>query len=46
MPQSFQVGLTIRQKEPVNLETAADQIDTFLTPAELFYIRSHFPAPI
>jgi DMSO/TMAO reductase YedYZ molybdopterin-dependent catalytic subunit len=45
MPQSFQVGLTIRQKEPVNLETPSDQIDTFLTPAELFYIRSHFPAP-
>src|ERR1700722_12441173 len=45
MPQSSQVGLTIRQKEPVNLETATDQIDTFLTPAELFYIRSHFPAP-
>jgi DMSO/TMAO reductase YedYZ molybdopterin-dependent catalytic subunit len=43
MSQSF--GLTIRQKEPVNLETAVDQIDTFLTPADLFYIRSHFPAP-
>jgi DMSO/TMAO reductase YedYZ molybdopterin-dependent catalytic subunit len=45
MPQSFQIGLTIRQKEPVNLETATDQIDTFLTPSELFYIRSHFSAP-
>lgn len=45
MPQSVQVGLTIRQKEPVNLETAVDEIYTFLTPADLFYIRSHFPAP-
>lgn len=45
MPQSLQVGLTIRQKEPVNLETAEDQLDTFLTPAELFYIRTHFPMP-
>ena len=45
MPQSPQVGLTIRQKEPLNLETATDQIDSFLTPAELFYIRSHFPSP-
>jgi hypothetical protein len=45
MPQSSQVGLTIRQKEPTNLETAVDQIETFLTPAELFYIRAHFPAP-
>jgi DMSO/TMAO reductase YedYZ molybdopterin-dependent catalytic subunit len=45
MPQSSQVGLIIRQKEPTNLEAAVDQIDTFLTPAELFYIRDHFPAP-
>src|SRR6201988_3137892 len=39
------VGLIIRQKEPNNLETPFDQIDSFLTPTELFYIRSHFPAP-
>jgi DMSO/TMAO reductase YedYZ molybdopterin-dependent catalytic subunit len=45
MPQSSQVGLTIRQREPANLETAVDQVDTFLTPAELFYIRDHFRAP-
>jgi DMSO/TMAO reductase YedYZ molybdopterin-dependent catalytic subunit len=45
MPPSSQVGLIIRQKEPTNLEAAVDQIDTFLTPAELFYIRDHFPAP-
>lgn len=45
MPQPGRVGLTIRQKEPTNLETAHDQIDSFLTPAELFYIRDHFPAP-
>src|ERR1700742_225487 len=39
-------GLIIRQKEPTNLETPADhQIDSYLTPAELFYIRSHFAAP-
>jgi DMSO/TMAO reductase YedYZ molybdopterin-dependent catalytic subunit len=43
--QSSQVGLTIRQKEPSNLETAVDQISSFLTPAELFYIRDHFPTP-
>lgn len=35
----------IRQKEPSNLETPFDQVDSFLTPTELFYIRSHFPAP-
>ena len=38
-------GLIIRQKEPANLETPLDQVDTYLTPTELFYIRSHFPAP-
>jgi DMSO/TMAO reductase YedYZ molybdopterin-dependent catalytic subunit len=38
-------GLIIRQKEPNNLETPFDEIDSFLTPTELFYIRSHFPAP-
>src|SRR5260370_22739695 len=39
------VGLTSRQKEPTNLETPLDQVDSYLTPTELFYIRSHFPAP-
>src|SRR5258707_12755005 len=43
--QSFSVGLIIRQKEPNNLETPFDQVDSFLTPMELFYIRSHFPTP-
>ena len=38
-------GLIIRQQDPKNLETPFDQIDSFLTPTELFYIRSHFPAP-
>jgi DMSO/TMAO reductase YedYZ molybdopterin-dependent catalytic subunit len=38
-------GLIIRQKEPTNLETPLDQVDSYLTPAELFYIRSHFTAP-
>src|SRR5258707_973460 len=43
--QSSSLGLIIRQKEPTNLETPFDQVDSYLTPAELFYIRSHFPAP-
>src|SRR6266436_429308 len=42
---SSSVGLIIRQKEPRNLETPFDQLDSFLTPTELFYIRSHFPTP-
>ncbi|HZI41096.1 MAG TPA: sulfite oxidase [Gemmatimonadaceae bacterium] len=43
--QISRVGLTIRQKEPVNLETPLDRVDSYLTPAELFYIRDHFKAP-
>jgi DMSO/TMAO reductase YedYZ molybdopterin-dependent catalytic subunit len=38
-------GLTIRQKEPKNLEAPFDRIDSHLTPTGLFYIRSHFPLP-
>jgi DMSO/TMAO reductase YedYZ molybdopterin-dependent catalytic subunit len=43
--QTNSAGLIIRQKEPANLETPLDQVDSYLTPAELFYIRSHFKAP-
>jgi len=43
--QINRVGLTIRQKEPVNLETPLDQVDSYITPTELFYIRDHFKAP-
>jgi DMSO/TMAO reductase YedYZ molybdopterin-dependent catalytic subunit len=41
----FSAGLIIRQKEPKNLEAPFDRIDSYLTPTELFYIRSHFPTP-
>jgi DMSO/TMAO reductase YedYZ molybdopterin-dependent catalytic subunit len=43
--QFSSIGLITRQKKPTNLETPFDQVDSFLTPRELFYIRSHFPAP-
>src|SRR6202165_1927784 len=43
--QLLSAGLTIRQKEPKNLEAPFDPIDSYLTPPELFYIRSHFPIP-
>src|SRR5271156_497106 len=39
------VGLIIRQKDPNNLEMPFDQLEDFITPSELFYIRSHFPTP-
>ena len=38
-------GLIIRQHDPKNLETPFDQLDSFLTPTELFYIRNHFAPP-
>jgi DMSO/TMAO reductase YedYZ molybdopterin-dependent catalytic subunit len=40
-----QVGLIIREREPVNLEYPFDQLDAFFTPNDLFYIRNHFKAP-
>jgi DMSO/TMAO reductase YedYZ molybdopterin-dependent catalytic subunit len=39
-------GLIIREREPLNLEYPFDQLDEFLTPNDLFYIRSHFEAPV
>jgi DMSO/TMAO reductase YedYZ molybdopterin-dependent catalytic subunit len=45
VPIASSGGLIIRQKEPKNLEAPFDQIDSYLTPNELFYIRSHFPTP-
>jgi DMSO/TMAO reductase YedYZ molybdopterin-dependent catalytic subunit len=45
MSQLSSPGMIIRQKEPVNLESPFDQLDAFLTPTDLFYIRSHFAAP-
>jgi DMSO/TMAO reductase YedYZ molybdopterin-dependent catalytic subunit len=44
-PKTSSIGLIIRQKEPNNLETPFDQVDSFLTPTEFFYIRSHFSTP-
>src|SRR6266446_8925541 len=38
-------GLVIRQKEPRTLEFPFDPLDSYLTPVESFYIRSHFHAP-
>ncbi len=38
-------GMIIRQREPVNFEFPFDRMNSYLTPTELFYIRSHFHAP-
>ncbi|MGV3661375.1 MAG: sulfite oxidase [Prosthecobacter sp.] len=38
-------GMIMRQKEPVNLEMPFGSLDSFITPTERFYVRSHFPQP-
>src|SRR5690348_8435347 len=38
-------GLIVRQRQPENLEFPFDTLDSFLTPNERFYIRSHFAVP-
>ena len=45
LPSINSSGLIIRQKEPRNLEFPFDRLDSYLTPAGSFYIRSHFTAP-
>ncbi len=40
------IGLIIRERDPLNLEYPFDELDEFLTPNDLFYIRSHFKAPV
>ena len=39
-------GLIIRQRQPENLEFPFDTLDSFLTPNDRFYVRSHFAAPV
>ncbi len=38
-------GMIVREREPANLETPVDRLSSFLTPTELFYVRSHFSTP-
>ena len=45
-PSAPQIGFIIREREPVNFEYPFDQLDSFLTPNDQFYIRSHFKAPV
>jgi DMSO/TMAO reductase YedYZ molybdopterin-dependent catalytic subunit len=37
--------MVIRQMEPRNLEFPFETLDSYLTPIESFYVRSHFHAP-
>jgi DMSO/TMAO reductase YedYZ molybdopterin-dependent catalytic subunit len=38
-------GLICRQRQPENLESPRSIFESFLTPRELFYVRSHFDTP-
>jgi DMSO/TMAO reductase YedYZ molybdopterin-dependent catalytic subunit len=38
-------GLIIREREPENLEFPFSALNSFQTPTEQFFVRSHFPVP-
>jgi DMSO/TMAO reductase YedYZ molybdopterin-dependent catalytic subunit len=38
-------GLTVRMAEPQNLESAFGDLNSFVTPTEQFFVRSHFAVP-
>ena len=38
-------GMTVRQHEPRNLEFPFSELNSWLTPTEHFYVRSHFDVP-
>jgi DMSO/TMAO reductase YedYZ molybdopterin-dependent catalytic subunit len=38
-------GLIIREEQPRNLEFPFQRLDSYLTPVDLFYIRSHYLVP-
>ena len=38
-------GRIVRSESPLNLEMPFSALDSFLTPAKSFYVRSHFPIP-
>lgn len=40
-----EVGLIVRELEPPNLETPFDRVDSYLTPPDQFFVRTHFPVP-
>jgi len=38
-------GKIVRSEEPLNLEMPFEQLDGFITPTKVFYVRTHFPIP-
>jgi DMSO/TMAO reductase YedYZ molybdopterin-dependent catalytic subunit len=44
-PQKRGDVLLLRESEPLNLEGRFESLDGRVTPADAFYVRSHFPVP-
>jgi DMSO/TMAO reductase YedYZ molybdopterin-dependent catalytic subunit len=38
-------GRIVRGENPLNLEMPFEKLDTFITPTDSFYVRTHFPIP-
>ncbi|WZO97780.1 sulfite oxidase [Isosphaeraceae bacterium EP7] len=38
-------GFVLRQSEPRNLESPFSSLESFITPTDRFFVRSHFPVP-
>src|SRR2546423_9133846 len=38
-------GRIVRGEAPLNLEMPFERLDSFITPTESFYVRTHFPIP-
>lgn len=45
MPAPEQPGLIVRQKSPPNVEFPFSSLSEWLIPADLFFVRNHFPSP-
>ncbi len=43
--QSPAAGLILREQNPLNLESPQSALRTWITPADQFYVRSHFAEP-
>ena len=43
--EQFIGGKIVRGESPLNLEMAFSTLDSFITPTESFYVRTHFPIP-
>jgi len=39
-------GRIVRGESPLNLEMPFERLESFITPTESFYVRTHFPIPV